>query len=94
MSGKVPCDIAVIKSGDLVYTDCKEKTVIILKNTQIQRLDYRGGDLVVSVVPLLVNSWLSWTVMTGSNQKLCVTPQRNKAFSTSSKEKLFIQLME
>lgn len=67
MSGKVPCDIAVIKSGDLVYTDSKEKTVIILKNTQIQRLDYRVGDLSMSVVLSLVISWLSWTVMTGSN---------------------------
>eukprot|EP00105_Crassostrea_gigas_P046279 XP_019930427.1 PREDICTED: uncharacterized protein LOC109621078 [Crassostrea gigas] len=36
MSGSVPYDIAVTRSGDLVYTDYRDKTVNIVKNTQIQ----------------------------------------------------------
>ncbi|XP_065926493.1 E3 ubiquitin-protein ligase TRIM71-like [Magallana gigas] len=35
-SGKYPEDIAVTRSGDLVYTDSKDRTVNIVKNTQIQ----------------------------------------------------------
>ncbi|XP_052681779.1 E3 ubiquitin-protein ligase TRIM71-like [Crassostrea angulata] len=35
-SGKYPYDIAVTRSGDLVYTDYDELTVNIVKNTQIQ----------------------------------------------------------
>ncbi|XP_052709475.1 uncharacterized protein LOC128184158 [Crassostrea angulata] len=35
-SGKVPDDLAVIHSGELVYTDPSDRTVNIVKNTQIQ----------------------------------------------------------
>ncbi|XP_065921274.1 tripartite motif-containing protein 3-like isoform X2 [Magallana gigas] len=35
-SGNVPCDIAVTRRGDLVYTDSRDRTVNIVKNIQIQ----------------------------------------------------------
>ncbi|XP_065925267.1 E3 ubiquitin-protein ligase TRIM71 [Magallana gigas] len=35
-SGNMPQDIAVTRSGDLVYTDRDDRTVNIMKNTQIQ----------------------------------------------------------
>nr|XP_034333974.1 E3 ubiquitin-protein ligase TRIM71-like [Crassostrea gigas]XP_034333975.1 E3 ubiquitin-protein ligase TRIM71-like [Crassostrea gigas] len=35
-SGNAPEDIAVTRSGDLVYTDNRDRTVNIVKNTQIQ----------------------------------------------------------
>uniref|UniRef100_K1PTN6 Tripartite motif-containing protein 3 n=1 Tax=Magallana gigas TaxID=29159 RepID=K1PTN6_MAGGI len=35
-SGHTPCDIALTRSGDLVYTDYDDRTVNIVKNTQIQ----------------------------------------------------------
>nr|XP_034308091.1 E3 ubiquitin-protein ligase TRIM71-like [Crassostrea gigas] len=35
-SGNTPLDIAVTRSGDLVYTDNDDRTVNIVKNTQIQ----------------------------------------------------------
>ncbi|XP_052704896.1 uncharacterized protein LOC128180789 [Crassostrea angulata] len=35
-SGKIPHDTAITRSGDLVYTDYSDRTVNIVKNTQIQ----------------------------------------------------------
>ncbi|XP_062585117.1 uncharacterized protein LOC134246774 [Saccostrea cucullata] len=37
-SGKIPCDIAVTRSGDLVYTDLGTRTVNIVKNDQIKEV--------------------------------------------------------
>uniref|UniRef100_K1Q6E5 Tripartite motif-containing protein 2 n=1 Tax=Magallana gigas TaxID=29159 RepID=K1Q6E5_MAGGI len=37
-SGKIPEDIAVTQSGELVYTDPHDRTMNIVKNTQIQRV--------------------------------------------------------
>ncbi|XP_062592828.1 uncharacterized protein LOC134254321 [Saccostrea cucullata] len=37
-SGNIPCDIAVKRSGDLVYTDHDTRTVNIVKNKQIQEV--------------------------------------------------------
>lgn len=37
MSGNIPQDITVSKSGELVYTDCEESTVNILKKKKIQK---------------------------------------------------------
>eukprot|EP00105_Crassostrea_gigas_P046732 XP_019930880.1 PREDICTED: uncharacterized protein LOC109621221 isoform X2 [Crassostrea gigas] len=61
-SGSNPRDIAVTRSGDLVYTDDRDRTVHIIKNTQIQTgIRLRGwrplgvcstssGDLLVVVI--------------------------------------------
>ncbi|XP_062615298.1 tripartite motif-containing protein 55-like isoform X1 [Saccostrea cucullata] len=37
-SGNWPCDIAVTKSGDLVYTDYNDRTVSIVKNEKIEEV--------------------------------------------------------
>ncbi|XP_062579788.1 uncharacterized protein LOC134241784 [Saccostrea cucullata] len=37
-SGNIPWDIAVTKSGDLVYTDNKDRTVNIVKNEKIEEV--------------------------------------------------------
>ncbi|XP_062585366.1 uncharacterized protein LOC134247038 [Saccostrea cucullata] len=37
-SGNDPCDIAVTRSGDLIYTDHNRRTVNIVKNEQIQEV--------------------------------------------------------
>ncbi|XP_062621788.1 tripartite motif-containing protein 55-like [Saccostrea cucullata] len=37
-SGKIPCNIAVTKSGDLVYTDHDDRTVNIVKNEKIEEV--------------------------------------------------------
>nr|XP_034314993.1 uncharacterized protein LOC117684950 isoform X1 [Crassostrea gigas] len=42
-SGNQPWDIAVTRSGDLVYTDHKDKTVNIMKNTDIHALIRLNG---------------------------------------------------
>ncbi|XP_065926243.1 tripartite motif-containing protein 2-like [Magallana gigas] len=48
-SGNYPWGIAVTRSGDLVYTDCSDKTVNIVKNTQIQTVIRLRGWRPVSV---------------------------------------------
>ncbi|XP_052711634.1 uncharacterized protein LOC128185957 [Crassostrea angulata] len=48
-SGRRPTDIAVTQSGELVYTDCTDRTVNIVTNTQIQ-----------TVIRLL--GWIPWYV--------------------------------
>ncbi|XP_061168948.1 uncharacterized protein LOC133178218 [Saccostrea echinata] len=37
-SENFPCDIAVIKSGDLVYTDSNDRTVNIVKNKKVEEV--------------------------------------------------------
>ncbi|XP_062585878.1 tripartite motif-containing protein 2-like [Saccostrea cucullata] len=37
-SGKIPCDIAVTRSGDLVYTDSDRRTVNRVKNEHIKKV--------------------------------------------------------
>ncbi|XP_078341108.1 uncharacterized protein LOC111109911 [Crassostrea virginica] len=61
-SGNWPCDIAVTKSRHLVYTDYFDKSINIIKNTQIQQLvrlrkwlplrlcSTSSGDLLVSMI--------------------------------------------
>jgi hypothetical protein len=36
LSGQVPCDIAVTRDGDLLYTDDSDKTVNLVRNDEIQ----------------------------------------------------------
>nr|XP_034332928.1 E3 ubiquitin-protein ligase TRIM71-like isoform X1 [Crassostrea gigas] len=42
-SGKIPFDIAVTQSGELVFTDPDDRTVNIMKNTQIQTVIRQQG---------------------------------------------------
>lgn len=93
-SGYRPDDIAVTKSGDLVYTHNENRIVNIVNNAQTKAvIRLRVGYLWVSVVPSLMTSWLSCSAMILIiNQKLYVTlaPQRNKVYSTMPMDKLSI----
>ncbi|XP_061165620.1 uncharacterized protein LOC133174520 [Saccostrea echinata] len=57
-SGNWPCDIAVSKIGDLVYTDYKDKTVNIVKNEKIEVVKQKKwkplGNCITSSGDLLV----------------------------------------
>ncbi|XP_034315657.2 E3 ubiquitin-protein ligase TRIM9-like [Magallana gigas] len=53
-SGERPQDIAMTQSGELVYTDLKDRTVNIVKNTQIKTVIKLQGWIPMSVVPPLV----------------------------------------
>ncbi|XP_065939081.1 tripartite motif-containing protein 3 isoform X1 [Magallana gigas] len=58
-SGYHPWDIAVTRSGDLVYTDYKDRTVNIVKNTQIQTV-------------IRLRGWRPWGVCSTSSGDLLV----------------------
>ena len=40
-SGNVPCGIAVIQNRDLVFTDNIERSINIVKNTEIQSVTHQ-----------------------------------------------------
>ena len=59
-SGNEPEDIAVTRSGDLLYTDYNDSSINLVSGTQIETLiTLWGGDLAVCVLLLLGTSWLS-----------------------------------
>ncbi|XP_062574668.1 uncharacterized protein LOC134236503 [Saccostrea cucullata] len=59
-SGKIPRDIAVTRSGDLVYTDCDTRTVNIVKSDQIQEV-------------IRLQGWKPYNICSTSSGDLLVT---------------------
>ncbi|XP_062620698.1 uncharacterized protein LOC134282310 [Saccostrea cucullata] len=65
-SGNGPCDIAVTKSGDLVYTDLNDKTVNIVKNEKkIEKL-------------IRLQNWIPSFVCSNSSGDLLVIMEKNR----------------
>ncbi|XP_062586144.1 tripartite motif-containing protein 55-like isoform X2 [Saccostrea cucullata] len=58
-SGKIPSNIAVTKSGDLVYTDYADRTVNIVKNEKIEEV-------------IKLQNWRPWSVCSTSSGDLLV----------------------
>lgn len=75
-SGNMPWDIVVTGNLDLVYVDYNNKTVNMVKNAhdiEIITKGFLSGNLAVSVVLPLVDSWLSLKAMMIKKEKLFAT---------------------
>nr|XP_034309668.1 tripartite motif-containing protein 45-like isoform X1 [Crassostrea gigas] len=93
-SGRYAADLAVTRSGDVVYTDETSRTVNIVKNKEIETLitlqewkpqgvcSTSSGDILV----------VMWNDDMKHHQKLCiiVAPLKNKVYSTMTMDKLSI----